>query len=118
MSGRRGSLPRGVPKPAISEVLAVVAGVSPDDIPTGGGWVRMHCPFHTDRIPSASVNHDINRFRCFSCDRDGDGLDLLQRELRLDFREAVDRARQLDSTTTEDRPKPRASDLLMKEFGW
>lgn len=108
---------REVPKPPISEVLAAVTGIPADSVPTGTGWVRMHCPFHSDRVPSASVNHDSQRFRCFSCDRDGDGLDLLMNEQGLDWREAVDRAKQLGGTTERRSRRRRRSALLEQEFG-
>lgn len=97
-------------------MLAILTDLTAADVPTGTGWVRMRCPFHQDRTASASVNHDIGRFKCFSCDTTGDGLDLIQQRLGLSFTEAVERAKQLNSTQS-DRPRRRVSDLLRQEFG-
>jgi DNA primase len=79
----------------------------------------MRCPFHEDRTPSASVNHDADEggFRCHSCGRHGDGLKLLQDELRLTFREAAKRASDLspdsgNRQSTKATRKRRASDIL------
>jgi DNA primase len=103
-----------VPKPPIAAVLAELTGCDPEDIPTGYGWVRMRCPFHEDRTPSAAVNHEVDGFRCHSCDRSGDALKLLQTERRIDFKEAAEIARALggETTTKTTKRKRRASDLL------
>lgn len=37
-------------------------------VPDTGRWTAMKCPFHDDRSASASVNSDLNLFRCFACD--------------------------------------------------
>lgn len=78
-----------IPKPAIADVLKELGAT---DIPTGYGWVRMRCPFHEDRTPSAAVHHEKDAFACHSCGRKGDALKLLQTELRLSWREACERA--------------------------
>lgn len=101
-----------LPRPPIADVLRDLGA---PDVPTGFGWVRMHCPFHEDRTKSASVNHEIGGFACHSCSRRGDGLKLLQTELGLDFREACERASVLDpeyGNRQSKRPKRRPSDLL------
>jgi hypothetical protein len=99
----------------ISTVLeALVPGC---DIPTGFGWVRLHCPFHEDRTASAGVNHDKNGFRCFSCQRQGDSLKLYQQERGLSFKEALEALGNLTGIRT-DKPtvvrKRRSSDLLKR----
>lgn len=101
-----------MPSPSITEVLALLTGCAPGDIPSGNGWVRMRCPFHEDRTPSASVNLDLNGFVCHSCSRRGDGLKLLQSELGLSFREAANKAEELGGVANKARPKRRPSDLL------
>lgn len=115
MSRRRTRPELEIPHPPIAAVLRELTGV--ENVPTGFGWVRMHCPFHEDRTPSASVNHDeeAGGFRCHSCGRHGDPLKLLQQELGLDFKEACDRARALGGGSSEGTRKKRtrrASDLL------
>ena len=87
------------------------------DVPTGFGWVRITCPFCDDTNGSAGVNHEIDGFTCHQCGRSGDALKLLQTVLGLTFREAVERASNLDpdSGNRQARTKKRtrrASDLL------
>jgi hypothetical protein len=88
------------------------------DVPTGYGWVRTKCFAHPDRTPSASVNHELNMYTCHSCGRSGDPLKLLQNELGLDFKEAVERARMLEDggSTTSKKParRRRPSDILQR----
>lgn len=104
---------RELPRPPIADVLRELGA---DDVPTGFGWVRMHCPFHEDRTKSASVNHEVGGFACHSCSRTGDGLKLLQSELGLSFAEATERAAALDpeygNGHSRKSPKRRPSDLL------
>src|SRR5690348_2751687 len=103
---------RKLQKPPIADVIREITGA---ESPTGLGWVKMHCPFHEDRTPSAGVNHELERFHCFSCGRDGDGIDLLQNELRLSFTEATERAEALTGKQPTRRAtgrKRRPSDLL------
>jgi len=104
------------PLPDIPIALVLEALVPGCDVPTGFGWVRLHCPFHQDRTPSAGVNHDVNGFRCFSCERQGDSLKLYQTERGLSFKEALDSLGNLtgirtDKTVTR---KRRSSDLLKR----
>lgn len=102
-----------LPQPPIGDVLQELGAES---VPTGYGWVRMRCPFHEDRTPSAAVNHELNGFRCHSCGRSGDSLKLLQTEARLSFGEAVKRGSDLSPGTGNSRSKPkrRPSDLLKR----
>ena len=101
-----------IPKPPIGAVLKELTG---EEVREGLGWVRIQCPFHEDRTPSASVNHELNGFACHSCGRSGDALKLLQDELRIDFKEACDKARALGGAV-QARPKRRPSDLLKKGY--
>lgn len=104
---------REIPRPPIADVLKEL-GVT--DVPFGLGWVRMTCPFCDDSNGSASVNHDVQGFRCHQCGRSGDGLKLLQTEGGFTFAEACKRARALSTDTVTESGKPRrkrrASDLL------
>lgn len=105
---------RELPKPSIADVLKELGA---GDVPTGYGWVRIRCPFHEDRTPSAAVNHELDAFACHSCGRKGDALKLLQTELSLSFREACERAAALLSgpgNGTSKRGKRRPSDLLKR----
>jgi len=98
------------------DVATVLEALAPGcTVPTGLGWVRLHCPFHDDRTASAGVNHDVNGFYCFSCGRSGDSLKLYQQERGLSFKEALEALGNLTGIRT-DKPvkKRRASDLLKR----
>lgn len=56
----------------------------------GLGWMSTPCPFHTDRRPSASVNFDLNKFRCHSCDVAGDVIDVVEQVEHLSTKEAME----------------------------
>ena len=36
---------------------------------TDKGWVIIKCPFHEDKVESASFNTETERFKCFKCDK-------------------------------------------------
>lgn len=60
------------------------------------GKQKVRCPFHgSDRRPSAQIDFDNNRFRCFACDASGDALDLLVTQEGLTLSAAIDRAEAL-----------------------
>jgi len=48
------------------------------------GWTSILCPFHPDTNPSASINMDEDRFKCFVCDVSGDILDVVQQAENLE----------------------------------
>lgn len=98
----------------VFDIAVILESLGAECVPTGDGWRRFNCPFHSDRTASAGVNHETGRFRCHSCDVGGDGLSLLQSQLGLSFRDALQRARELTGMSTDERksPKRRASDLL------
>ena len=94
-------------------IEAVLMDLGAVDVPFGTGWVRMRCPFHSDRRASAAVNHELNAFSCQGCGVKGDGYALLMSRLGLGFPEAKERAMTLCG---EARPKVkrkrRVSELL------
>jgi DNA primase len=49
----------------------------------------VSCPFHEDRTPSLSISEAKGLWHCFSCERGGDGLELLVKARRMGFLEAV-----------------------------
>ncbi|WP_222106082.1 CHC2 zinc finger domain-containing protein [Catellatospora sichuanensis] len=63
-------------KPPIDRVLEHYGA---QFVPTGARWRRMKCPFQEsgDRNPSASVNTELGRFKCFSCDVNEDAFGLV-----------------------------------------
>lgn len=57
------------------------------------GWRAVKCPFHEDRLASASVNIEMNGFRCHACGMSGDALKLIQRHENMSYGEALEFAR-------------------------
>lgn len=50
---------------------------SGEEIPPHHGWVKVRCAAHSERRPSASVNVDLGKWRCYAgCGR-GDVFDLI-----------------------------------------
>lgn len=92
----------------------VLLELGAESVPTGFGWVKMHCPFHPDRTMSASVNHEINGFRCMACGVSGDSLKLLQDQLGLEFKDALERAKNITHVEVgKVRGKPRRRSSLL-----
>jgi hypothetical protein len=49
------------------------------------------CPFHNDQVPSLSVNHKKNLWRCFACSRSGNVIQLVMEMNGINFTTAVTR---------------------------
>lgn len=47
------------------------------------------CPFHDDQVPSLSVNHNKNLWRCFACSRSGNVIQLVMEMEGINFTTAV-----------------------------
>lgn len=54
----------------------------------GSSWQKFLCPLHVEERPSASVNLELNRWKCHACDISEDSLDVIMREEGIGFREA------------------------------
>ena len=52
------------------------------------GQVNIKCPFHDDTHSSASVNTRENIFNCFACGMNGNSLQIIAKQERVDIREA------------------------------
>lgn len=59
------------------------------------GRTKILCPFHSERNPSATIDWDKQRFRCFACGVAGDAVDLWQTEGGLTRAAARDRAEEI-----------------------
>lgn len=59
---------------------------------------RSLCPFHDDSHPSLTFNLRRNRFKCYVCDAHGGVIDLVEKVLGVDFKDAC---RWLGSDTWE-----------------
>jgi DNA primase len=52
------------------------------------GQVNIKCPFHDDTHSSASFNTRDNIFNCFACGMQGNSLQIIAKQERVDIREA------------------------------
>lgn len=75
------------------------------DVPERTGWRKVKCPFHSDRIASASVNTDIGAFSCHACGVSGDVYGILMSQEGIDFRAALALGDGLDADPNTDTPK-------------
>ncbi|MCX8501989.1 MAG: CHC2 zinc finger domain-containing protein [Alphaproteobacteria bacterium] len=53
-----------------------------------------HCPFHTEKTPSFTVNDDKEFYHCFGCGEHGDVIGFVMRTEGLSFPEAVEKLAQ------------------------
>lgn len=60
-----------------------------EDSDPGGGRMKCICPFHDESRPSASVDVDKQRFRCFACGVQGDAIDIITIQEGLEYSSAV-----------------------------
>ena len=70
--------------PSIREVL-IHYGAS---VRQGNGQVNLKCPFHSDTHQSGSANLNDNIFICFACGVQGNSLQIVAQQERVDIREA------------------------------
>jgi len=70
--------------PNIREIL-IHYGAS---VRQGHGQVNIKCPFHSDTHQSGSVDVDNNLFICFACGVQGNSLQIVAQQERVDIREA------------------------------
>jgi DNA primase len=65
------------------------------------GWRALRCPFHDDRTASASVNIELNGFRCHACGISGDAIKLIMDRENVGFEAACEFARQVLGQSVE-----------------
>ena len=58
------------------------------NINRSSGQVNVKCPFHNDSHASASFNTRDNLFNCFACGMNGNSIQIIARQERVDIREA------------------------------
>lgn len=52
------------------------------------GQVNLKCPFHSDTHQSGTANLDDNIFFCFACGMQGNSLQIISKQERVNIREA------------------------------
>jgi DNA primase len=64
----------------ISQVVMHFGG----DVPMfADSWVSMRCPFHDDRVNSASISDEAGQYFCHACGANGDILDVVQSAMQF-----------------------------------
>lgn len=73
-------------------------------------WRAIRCPFHGDTTASASINYDLDRYRCHGCEVGGDILDVVQQAESVDgVMGAVEWIERTFKLTSEPGPLPSGS---------
>jgi DNA primase len=83
-------------KPDIEAVLEYYAGIENRTfiVRQAAGRPKVNCPFHDDDHPSAVLDLENGRFRCYACDApSGDSIDVIRGREGLGFDDAVQWAR-------------------------
>lgn len=80
-------------KPDLAQVLEYYARIEGRKLDLSRvsltGWSKIRCPFHSDDHPSARINLDTGRFRCFACNApSGDSFDVIMEREGIDFNDA------------------------------
>lgn len=70
--------------PSIKDILTHYGA----DIRATRGQVNLKCPFHSDTHQSGSANLDKNIFICFACGVQGNSIQLICEQEKVDIREA------------------------------
>lgn len=70
--------------PSIREILIHYGA----NVRQGHGQVNIKCPFHSDTHQSGSANLDNNIFICFACGVQGNSIQIVAQQERVDNREA------------------------------
>jgi DNA primase len=100
--------------PSIREIL-IHYGAS---VRQGHGQVNLKCPFHGDTHQSGSANLDENIFICFACGVQGNSLQIVAQQERVDIREAKGIAERIAGTSnSEVRGKHLSGRRLPKKQG-
>lgn len=83
------------------------------------GQVNIKCPFHDDSHASASFNTRDNIFNCFACGMQGNSLQLIARQEKVDIREAKSFAEGITGqSNTEVRGKYSSGRRLPSKSGY
>jgi DNA primase len=66
------------------------------------GWRPVKCPFHDDRIASASVNIERGAFSCHACGMRGDAIALIEKNENTSYRGAIEWAAKILGQSNSD----------------
>ena len=77
------------------DIEAVLNYYGVDFVPLRMGWAPVKCPFHEDRIKSASVNRGSNAFTCHACAISGVAIHVVMERENLGYAEACQWAEEI-----------------------
>ena len=81
---------REIPRPPILVVWEMYGGtLAGNQLAGKPGWAKARCCLHEDRSPSAAINQDEDKYKCFVCNVSGDAIDLIMRHDDIDFAAAL-----------------------------
>jgi len=80
--------------PSIREILIHYGA----QVRQGHGQVNLKCPFHSDTHQSGSANLDDNIYICFACGVQGNSLQIVAQQEKVDIREAKSIAERITGT--------------------
>jgi hypothetical protein len=71
------------------KLAASLLGTPSERYENGQVWLRWHCPFHLDLVPSLAVVTGAKTWACAGCEAGGDAAALAMRIKKIGFRDAV-----------------------------
>ncbi|MFH0794013.1 MAG: CHC2 zinc finger domain-containing protein, partial [bacterium] len=71
-----------------ADIVEVVGQYVP--LKRSGTYFKGLCPFHKEKTPSFMVSREKQLFHCYGCGVGGDVISFVQKQERLEFRDAVE----------------------------
>ena len=90
-------------------IIPILEHYGAENVSEYHGWRKLKCPFHGDSTASATVNSEINAFKCFACDMAGDTYTIIMKKEGVEFREAYEIAERLSGVSGVKLSKASAS---------
>lgn len=72
-------------------IVSLASDLYPNLTLQRGGLNRKKCccPFHEEKTPSMFLDSNLERYRCFGCNKGGDVISFVEEAEKMDFNEAV-----------------------------
>ncbi len=97
-----------------ADILAVIKLLTGETLEPKGRrtWKPVNCPFHNDRMASATVNLETQVFVCHGCEIKGDAVALIRKVKKCTHRQAMAIAGPLGALGTLGTQEPQARTRL------
>lgn len=82
------------------------------------GWRPLKCPFHDDRIASASVNVEHGAFACHACGMRGDAIALIKKNEHTSYRGAIEWAAKIFGESNGNLRDTTSRDTARNRYAW